>query len=58
VSCRSSVRQAACVYSLIRPLRDLLCVAVGHGGAGNVRVAVRDVLCDALVRPGRVVVRL
>jgi hypothetical protein len=34
VSCRSSVRQAACVYSLIRPLRDLLCVDVGHGGAG------------------------
>jgi hypothetical protein len=55
VSCRSSVRQAACV---IRPLRDLLCVDVGHGGAGNVRVAVGDVLCDALVRLGRVVVRL
>jgi hypothetical protein len=58
VSCRSSVRQAACVYSLIRPLRDLLCVDVGHGGAGNVRVAVGDVLCDALARLGRVVVRL
>src|ERR1017187_2003284 len=55
VSCRSSVRQAACV---IRSLRDLLCVDVGHGGAGNVRVAVGDVLCDALARLGRVVVRL
>jgi SAM-dependent methyltransferase len=58
VSRRSSVPQAACVYSLIRPSRDLLCVDVGHGGAGNVRVAVGDVLCDALARLGRVVVRL
>jgi len=31
--------------------------AVGHGGAGNVAFVVRDVLSDALVRPGRVVVR-
>ena len=53
VSCRSSVRQAACVYSLIRPLRDLLCVAVGHGGAGNVRVAVRGraVRCSGAAWP-------
>jgi len=40
LTCRSSVRQAACVYSLIRPLRDrfpadLLCADVGHGGAGS-----------------------
>jgi hypothetical protein len=31
---------------------------VGHGGAGDVTVAAGDVLCDALVRPGGVVVRL
>jgi hypothetical protein len=37
---------------------DLLCVDVGHGGAGSVRFVVGDVLGDALVRPGRVVVRL
>ena len=53
VSCRSSVRQAACVYSLIRPLRDLLCVDAGHGGAGNVRVAVRGraVRCSGAAWP-------
>jgi hypothetical protein len=33
-------------------------VAVRHGGPGDVTVATRDVLCDSLVRPGGVVVRL
>src|ERR1022692_4948962 len=37
---------------------DLLCVDAGHRGAGSVRFAVGDVLAYALVRPGRVVVRL
>jgi hypothetical protein len=37
---------------------DLLCVDVGHGGAGSVRFVVGDVLGDALVRPGRLAVRL
>jgi magnesium chelatase family protein len=37
---------------------DLLCVYAGHGGARSVRFAVGDALGDALVRPGRVVVRL
>ena len=31
---------------------------VGHGGPGDVTVAAGDVLCDALVRPGGVVMRL
>ena len=33
-------------------------VYAGHGGARSVRFAVGDALGDALVRPGRVVVRL
>ena len=33
-------------------------VEVGHGGAGRVTICVGDMLSDALVRPGRVVVRL
>jgi hypothetical protein len=33
-------------------------VEVGHGGAGRVTICVGDMLGDALVRPGRVVVRL
>jgi hypothetical protein len=33
-------------------------VEVGHGGAGDVTICVGDMLSDALVRPGRVVVRL
>ena len=37
---------------------DLLCVDVGHGGAGSVMFAVGDALRDALVGPGRVVVHL
>ena len=63
MTCRSSGCQAACVYSLIRPLRTgfrrICCgVEVGHGGAGSVTFVVGDALGDALVRPGRVVVRL
>ena len=63
MTCRSSVRQAACVYSLIRPcttgFRRICCVSnFGHGGAGSVTFVVGDVLCDALVRPGSVVARL
>src|SRR5213078_5233051 len=33
-------------------------VEVGQGGAERVAIAVRDVLSDALVRPGGVVMRL
>src|SRR6266568_2310990 len=33
-------------------------VEVGHGGAGGVTICAGDMLSDALVRPGRVVVRL
>jgi hypothetical protein len=33
-------------------------VEVGRGGAGRVAIAARDLLFDALVRPGGVVVRL
>ena len=36
----------------------LLCVDVGHGAADTVAFAVGNVLGDALVRPGGVVVRL
>jgi len=51
------------VYSLIRPLRTDLrssrpVVEVGHGNARSITIVVGDVLRDALVRPGRVVVRL
>ena len=60
--CWFSVRQAARVYSLISPprtgFRRLLCVYGGHGGARSVGFVVGDALGDALVRPGRVVVRL
>ena len=62
MTCWSCVRQAVRVYSLISPPRrfsaDLLCVYAGHGGARSVRFVVGDALGDALVRPGRVVVRL
>ena len=37
---------------------DPCSAAVRHGGPGDVTVATGDVLCDALVRPGGVVVRL
>src|ERR1039457_1978674 len=37
---------------------DLLSVDAGHRGAGSVRIGVGDALRYALVRPGRVVVRL
>src|ERR1039457_2646348 len=37
---------------------DLLCVDAGHRGAGCARFVVGDALRYALVRPGRVVVRL
>jgi hypothetical protein len=35
-----------------------LCVDVGHGGSGNVRLVAGDALGDALVRSGGVVVHL
>jgi len=35
-----------------------MCVDVGQGGAGSVTFVVGDVLGDALVRPGAVVMRL
>ncbi len=55
--------QAACTYSLIRPLRtgfsvDPLSTEVSCDDAGSVVFAVRDALSDALVRPGSVVVHL
>ena len=37
---------------------DLPCIDVGHGAAGRVRFAAGDTLGNALVRAGRVVVRL
>ena len=59
---RSSLRQAACVYSLIGPpgtgSRRICCVDAGHGGAGSVTFVVGDALRYALVRPGRAVVHL
>jgi hypothetical protein len=36
---------------------DSYSAGVGHGGPGGVTVAAGDVLCDALVRPGSVVMR-
>ena len=64
MTCRSSGVLRRARIRLIRPLRtgfsaDLLCVDLGRdGGAGRGTVIVRDALGDALVRPGRVVVRL
>ena len=63
MACRSSGRQAACVYSLIRPPRTgfrRICpvpasVKVVRWG---VTFAGGNALGDALVRPGGVVVRL
>ena len=51
------------MYSLIRPFRtgfsaDPLGGEVGCGDPGSVAFVVGDALRDALVRPGRVVVRL
>ena len=50
------------MYSLIRPLRAGLrypfAVEVGNSGVATVVFAVGDALGDALVRPGRVVMRL
>ena len=37
---------------------DLLCVDVGHGGAGSVKSVVGNALAHVLVRPGGVVMRL
>ena len=37
---------------------DLLCVDVGHGAADTIAFVVGNVLGDALVRPGGVVMRL
>jgi hypothetical protein len=63
VTCRSSARQAAWVYSLISPrrtgFRRIRSLSTsGHGGAGSIRFVVGDSLGYALVRPGRVVVHL
>jgi hypothetical protein len=51
------------VYSLIGPLRTGFsrigfAVEVSSGDAGWAAFVIRDALCDALMRPGRVVVRL
>ena len=51
------------MYSLIRPSStgfsaDPFAVDVDHGGAGSVAFVAGDALAYALVRPGRIVVRL
>ena len=62
MTCGSSGCQAAREYSLIRPprtaFRDPLVVEVGIGEEVAIVIAAGDVLGDALVRPGCVVVHL
>ncbi len=63
MACGSSGRQAACVYSLIRPPRtgfQRICHVPASVRVVRWRVtfAGGDALGDALVRPGGVVVRL
>jgi hypothetical protein len=63
VTCRSSVRQAVCVYSLIRPprtgFRRMCCLSMAFTVVReSVRFVVGYTLGDALVRLGRVVVHL